>query len=683
MNDQNPTAGIEESSDTDTAEETGLPITRRSVLKNAGALGVSGAFLASASGSVEGHDVSDHLVETPPMGWNSWNTFACDIDADLIKDTANAMVESGMKDAGYEYVNIDDCWMAPERDANGNLEPDPETFPNGIDGVADYVHNLDLQLGIYSSAGTRTCQGLPASLGHEETDAQSFADWGVDYLKYDNCYNQGAPPKERYSAMWEALEATGRDIVKSQCSWGVYEEWTWAADLGANLWRTTGDIYDDWNRIMDILDQQVGLAQYAKPGHWNDPDMLEVGNEGLSETESRAHFSLWCLLAAPLIAGNDVREMSDATRKILTNEEAIAINQDAAGIQGTKRRDDGDEEVWAKPLANGDVAVGLLNRGESISTITTTAEEVGLDTKRGPGYVVRDLWEKQEAFTTGDIAASVPSHAVAMLRIRPGTPNEAPPLTTFSAEEDTAFVLPGESQTITATFANEGRTAVQDVTLELNAPKGWDAETSSPTHFGAVAPGKAVEATWSVTPPRDAESDTYDLDISTTFRWQGETYIRQSGISVTIPPSPPTSDAYLSDLEWISATNGWGPVERDMSIGERDANDGQTITIDGTTYEKGLGCHAPSRIRYYLGGNCSRFTADVGIDDEIGDQGQVVFQLLTNGEIAYESDVVTGSEGPVPVDVDIDNADVLELAVLPDGTKNYDHADWGAAKVHI
>lgn len=681
MKNQSSTVETEESSDT--AEVMRLPITRRSVLKSAGALGVSGVFLATASESVKAHDVPDHLAETPPMGWNSWNTFACDIDADLIKETADAMVESGMKDAGYEYVNIDDCWMAPERDANGNLAPDPETFPNGVDDVADYVHALDLKFGIYSSAGTRTCQGLPASLGHEETDAQSFADWGVDYLKYDNCYNQGEPPKERYSAMWEALEATDREIVKSQCSWGSYEEWPWAADLGANLWRTTGDIYDDWDRIMDILDQQVALAEYARPGHWNDPDMLEVGNDGLSESESRAHFSLWCLLAAPLIAGNDVRDMSDSTREILTNEEAIAINQDPAGIQGTKRRADGDEEVWAKPLADGDVAVGLLNRGESKATIATTVEEVGLDARGGPGYVIRDLWEQKEMYTTGDITAPVSGHDIVLFRVRPGTPNEAPPLITFNTETDTTFVLPDEDQTITVTVRNEGRTAVEDVAFELNAPEGWNVESGSSTRFGAVPPGKAVEVTWVVTPPKDAEADTYDLGVSAAFDWQGETISRRHTVGVTVPPSPPTSDTYLSDLEWISSTNGWGPVERDMSNGERGANDGQAITIGGTTYENGLGCHAPSRIRYYLGGNCSRFTARVGIDDEVGDRGRVVFQALADGETVYESDAVGGSEGPVSVEVDVDGVDVLELIVLPDGSKDYDHADWGAAKVHV
>lgn len=660
-----------------------FPITRRSVLQSTGAVGLSSAFLANIPDTAEAHDVQDHLVETPPMGWNSWNTFACDIDAELIKETADAMVESGMKEAGYEYVNIDDCWMASERDENGNLQPDPETFPNGIDAVADYVHKRGLKLGIYSSAGTVTCQGLPASLGYEEQDAKSFAKWGVDYLKYDNCGDHyGLDPQTRYKRMWDALDATDRDIVKSQCSWGSYDEWTWAADLGANLWRTTGDITDSWSSVMEILDQQVGLAEYAEPGHWNDPDMLEVGNKGLSESESRAHFSLWSLLAAPLLTGNDVREMSDTTREMLTNEEVITVNQDPAGVQGTKRRDDGDKEVWAKPLADDDVAVVLLNRGESASTTVATAEEVGLGSDQEPGYVMRDLWEKRETFTSGDITATVPSHDVAMFRVRPGTPNEAPPLTTFSDEDDVAFITPGETQEVTVTFANNGRTAVEDVILELSAPQDWDLETDSRTQVGAIAPGKSVKTAWSVTPPTDAESNTYDLDALATYRWRGKTLTRHGNVSVTVPPAPPMSDVYLSDLEWVEATNGWGPVERDTSVGEQDAGDGEEITIGGKTYKKGLGVHAPSAVSYYLGGNCSTFGADVGVDDEVGDNGSVTFEVWADGELVYESDVLTGSDGSESVVADISGADELELVVTDGGdSKNYDHADWAAAIV--
>lgn len=356
----------------------------------------------------------DQLALTPPMGWNSWNRFACEIDEQLIRETADAMVSSGMKDAGYVYVNIDDCWMAPERDAQGNLAADPKRFPSGIKALADYVHSKGLKLGIYSSAGTKTCQGYPASLDHEEQDAKTFAAWGIDYLKYDNCYNEGRDALERYTKMRKALDAAGRPIVYSICEWGRNRPWLWAPEIG-NLWRTTGDIRNSWESVMDILDQQVGLSKYARPGAWNDPDMLQVGNGGMTTSEDRAHFSLWCILAAPLLAGNDLRSMTVDTRDILTNREAIAVNQDPAGIQGYKVRDEGDHEVWVKPLANGDYAVALLNRGERRVFIAIRAEEIGM--AAAPRYTVRDLWAYRDDTTGGRIAARVPPHGVALFRI--------------------------------------------------------------------------------------------------------------------------------------------------------------------------------------------------------------------------------------------------------------------------
>lgn len=356
----------------------------------------------------------DKLALTPPMGWNSWNRFGCDINEQLIREMADAMVSSGMKDVGYVYVNIDDCWMAPARDAEGNLQADPERFPGGIKALADYVHSRGLKLGIYSSAGTKTCQGYPASLDHEVEDAKKFAEWGVDYLKYDNCYNQGRDAVERYRKMSQALDAAGRPLVFSICEWGRNRPWLWAPEIG-NLWRTTGDIRNSWESVMYILDQQVGLSKYACPGAWNDPDMLQVGNGGMTTTEDRAHFSLWCILAAPLLAGNDLRHMTEVTREILTNEEVIAVDQDPAGIQGYKIRDEGDHEVWVKPLENGDYAVALLNRGEDSAFIAVRAEEIGMS--QAPRYVVRSLWAHKEEITGGRIEARVPSHGVAIYRV--------------------------------------------------------------------------------------------------------------------------------------------------------------------------------------------------------------------------------------------------------------------------
>ncbi|MEO8413275.1 MAG: glycoside hydrolase family 27 protein [Ginsengibacter sp.] len=358
---------------------------------------------------------TDDLVPTPPMGWNSWNHFQRDINEQLIMDEADALVASGMKDAGYEYINLDDCWMALERDKDGNLRSDPVRFPHGIKYLADYVHKKGLKLGVYSSAGSKTCAGWPASLDHEEADAKMFAKWDVDYLKYDNCNNEGRPAIDRYTKMKNALDASGRSIVFSLCEWGSNNPWEWAPKLGG-LWRTTGDISDNWNSMIHILDEQVGLDSYASKGHWNDPDMLEVGNGGMTNTEYVTHFSLWCTLAAPLITGNDLRHMSDDTHDILTNKEVIAIDQDPAAKEGYKLMDEGDKEVWVKPLADGSWSVLLLNRGEERTFMTMKIRD--LDIKKAGTYSVRNLWSHKDAQRTdGLVRANVAPHGVQMFRV--------------------------------------------------------------------------------------------------------------------------------------------------------------------------------------------------------------------------------------------------------------------------
>ncbi|HEX4269488.1 MAG TPA: glycoside hydrolase family 27 protein [Steroidobacteraceae bacterium] len=365
------------------------------------------------------------LARTPPMGWNSWNSFHCNVDAELLEATADAMVASGMKAAGYTYVNIDDCWLLKARGRNGNLVPDPKKFPHGIEAVAAYVHHKGLKLGIYESAGTTTCAGYPGSIGHEKQDAAQFARWGVDYLKYDNCGDQaGETYRQRYSAMRDALAHSGRRIVYSMCEWGNQAPWLWAQPIG-NLWRTTQDITPRWETdqpdqdyprgIMDILDQQASLSRASHPGAWNDPDMLEVGNGYLTEDENRTHFSLWALLNAPLIAGNDLRHMSKEVRDILTNREVIAVDQDWGGRQGYRVRNDGNTQVWEKPMSDGSVAVILLNRRRGPVHIATTAQEIGL--KHAASYTVRDLWNHADSISHGRLEATVATHAVAMFRV--------------------------------------------------------------------------------------------------------------------------------------------------------------------------------------------------------------------------------------------------------------------------
>lgn len=355
------------------------------------------------------------LARTPPMGWNSWNKFGCNVSEQLIKEIADAMVISGMKKAGYQYVNIDDCWQV-SRDSAGNIVADPARFPNGIKALADYVHSKGLKLGIYTDAGTMTCEKRPGSLDHEMQDAKTYAAWGIDYVKVDWCHTEGLDPKTQYVKFRDALAQCGRPIVFSICNWGRNQPWTWGPETG-NLWRTTGDIKDNWASVLKILDNpNQQHAEAAGPGAWNDPDMLEVGNGKMTDTEYRSHFSLWAILAAPLIAGNDLRNMSQATKDILMNAEVIGVDQDPAGKQGTKVRTEGGSEVWAKPLKQrGAVAVALFNRGDAAADITANWSVVGVPSGKAR---VRDLWAHADrGVYSNKFEANVPSHGVVVLKV--------------------------------------------------------------------------------------------------------------------------------------------------------------------------------------------------------------------------------------------------------------------------
>jgi alpha-galactosidase len=358
------------------------------------------------------------------MGWNSWNKFACNVSEKLIKEMADAMVTSGMRDAGYVYLVVDDCWQI-DRDAEGNILPDPQRFPSGMKALADYVHSKGLKFGLYSDAGTLTCQKRPGSRGYEFQDARQYASWGVDYLKYDWCSTSTQNAPASYSIMRDALAKAGRPIVFSICEWGTSKPWLWAGSVG-NLWRTTGDIQDCWDckrdwggmGVVHILDLQDGLESYAGPGRWNDPDMLEVGNGGMTTTEYRSHFSLWCLLASPLMAGNDLRSMSPEIKEILTNKEVIAVDQDSLGMQGRRVKRDGDREVWSKQLADGGRAVVLFNRGAQETEIAVSWTDIGYPPHLAAS--VRDLWaHKDLGKLTGSFSAKVPSHGVVMVTIKP------------------------------------------------------------------------------------------------------------------------------------------------------------------------------------------------------------------------------------------------------------------------
>jgi alpha-galactosidase len=365
---------------------------------------------------------SSTLAATPPMGWDSWNHFHSKVDDATVRAQADAMVSSGMRDAGYMYVNIDDTWEG-ERDAQGVIHANSK-FPD-MKALADYVHGKGLKLGIYSSPGLKTCAKYEGSYGHEEQDAQTWAQWGIDYLKYDLCsfrdQMKQAPTAEAahkmmvdaYTKMHDALVKTGRPIVYSLCQYGNDAVWRWGASVGGNAWRTTGDIGDRYQSMERIGFSQAGLSKYAAPGHWNDPDMLEVGNGGMNVDEYRTHMSLWALLAAPLLAGNDLSTMTPETVSLLTNREVVAIDQDKAGTQGERIWAEGPMEVWARSLADGSKAVALFNRHPGPMDMHVDFRQLGVN---GPARI-RNIWDAKDLASASEFSATVPGHGVVLLRV--------------------------------------------------------------------------------------------------------------------------------------------------------------------------------------------------------------------------------------------------------------------------
>ncbi|EOX98996.1 Alpha-galactosidase 1 isoform 2 [Theobroma cacao] len=370
-------------------------------------MGLASLTLATSRRSM----LTNGIGLTPPMGWNSWNHFYCKIDEKMIRKTADALVSTGLSKLGYEYVNIDDCWGEISRDEKGNLVPKKSTFPSGIKALADYVHKKGLKLGIYADAGYFTCsKTMPGSLGHEEQDAKTFASWGIDYLKYDNCHNGGLKPIERYPVMTRALRKAGRPIFFSLCEWGDMHPAEWGAPVG-NSWRTTNDITDTWESMISRADQNEIYAEYARPGGWNDPDMLEVGNGGMTKDEYIVHFSLWAISKAPLLLGCDIRNMTKETIEIISNKEVIAVNQDPYGIQAKKVRMQGDEETWAAPISGDRVAVVILNKGPIRTSVTARWDDIGLASTTV--VEARDLWEHKTLKTkfVGNLTATLKSHS--------------------------------------------------------------------------------------------------------------------------------------------------------------------------------------------------------------------------------------------------------------------------------
>lgn len=638
---------------------------------------VAGADPASFAASAE--RATRGLARTPPMGFNDWNAFGCSVSEALIKETADIFVSSGLKDAGYTYVNIDDCWSLRERGPDGRLVADPVKFPSGIRGVADYVHDKGLRLGIYGDAGTKTCAGYPGSLGFEDLDAQTWADWGVDYLKYDNCFNQSDGSQEdfirRYTAMRDALQGTGRPIVYSLSEWGQSQPWEWAGDVG-NLWRTTGDINDSWISIRTIIAFNARLAAFAGPGHWNDPDMLEIGNGGMTPTEYRTHMTMWAMMAAPLIMGTDLRRMSPDTLSILGNRRIIAIDQDRLGQQATLVSDEGGLMVLDKPLAGGDHAIALYNASDALAIVGVPVNQTGL--VRARAFRLQDLWTGTEREAGAMISAGVPAHGTVVYRVRPTRERLAPAVAVGAT---VATLIPGIAggTALTTTAVNRGVASAVGVTLSVQAPPGWVVTAGSPIR-ATLAADAALTTTWNVQVPEGTAAGRYPITVTATYAWGAPRHRKaasaQSELTGVVVVAPQDGTSPLSTLSPVSASNARGAVELDQSNGGVDQGDGNLITIGGAVYTRGLGTAAPSEILYYLGGRCSQLTTGIGIDDTTP-AGSATFTILADDRIAARGTATAGG-GLQALTADLTGARWLTLTTTPGDVAGAERTDWVA-----
>src|SRR4051812_47816728 len=614
------------------------------------------------------------VARTPPMGFNDWNAFGCNVSERLIEQSADAMIASGMKAAGYRYVNIDDCWLLKTRDAAGNLVPDPSKFPRGIAAVAAYVHARGLKLGIYEDAGAGTCGGFPGSYNHDRQDARTFARWGVDYLKLDWCSTDDLNPASEYRRMRDALRTTGRRIVFSMSVWGVRHPWTWGPRT-ANLWRTTSDIKDSWQSVMHITARNARLWRHARPGAWNDPDMLEVGNGGMTGTEFRSHFSLWAEMAAPLIAGTDVRQMSASTRAILTNRDVIAVDQDRLGRQGRPRLRRGATSVWAKPLAGGAVAVLMLNAGDMPARISAPLRALGL--RHARRYVVRDLWTHRRTVSAGVLTAGVDRHGVAMFRVSPGRRASAP-LVAVATTGDSSYLPAGASTRLTTTVSNDGPRTLRRLVVRPGAPAGWVVARSS-ARIAALSPRRSATVAWAVRPAAGAGWTTLQPTVSFGGR------VARGAATFDVPPPPPSGLADLTRHAW--AYGSMTPTA-DLSSTPRlnHSVNGTSLIINGSHYADGFGVNAWSDIRYYLGGRCSRFNVDVGVDDSVPAskdmlRGTVWVSVLADGRRLFRRYM----DWTMPAaHLDLPVTGVKEVRLQVDATRDWiwdDATDWALPRV--
>lgn len=632
------------------------------------------------------------LAKTPPMGWNSWNQVRCNgLSEKVVKQAADEIVDKGLQKAGYEYVVIDDCWQGG-RSADGTLFADSARFPSGIDGIADYVHSKGLKLGIYSSPGKETCanywdsypiKGI-ASFGHEELDAETFAKWGVDYLKYDWCRadetdDTGTVTRPgAFALMRDKLEQTGRDIVYGISEYGETQPWEWAEPV-ANLWRTTQDIRPTWSSVRGIIEAQAPLADYsAHPGAWNDPDMLQVGNGDFETSlpENRSHFAMWSMLASPLFLGTDISQLSDGIVDIVANPGIIAIDQDPLGQQARLVSDENDLEVWARPLSNGDIAVALMNASSSSAAISTTLQEIGAESGN---YIVQNVWSGSDiANSTGTITATVDKHDTQVLRLRKGTNPDLGGLFEVSGAKTVSL---GTSDSVTVKVTNRSGAMASGVTLKLHSS---DFASLGTTDFALpqIEDGASTSVKVPVSIGADASIGSHSITGSlTSFGTSGKPVETAVNLSITVVPQPPTADTYVSDLDLLEATTGWGTYHKDLSV------EGNALTNQGKEWKKGLGTNAPSMTKAYLGGNCTRLVGAFGIDDEATAGSEtyghpsITGNILVDGKTAWSTSKTLGFDESEDFDLDITGAQYLQLVVDEVEDDAYDHSDWLGMKL--
>jgi alpha-galactosidase len=651
---------------------------------------------AAAAGSYNG------LALTPPMGWNDWYQYQCGVTQADVLANAEALVSSGLAKLGYDYVNLDDCWMARERTASGQLQASPSRFPNGIPWLAARLHAMGLKLGLYESFGDTTCQGRPGSYGHYQQDADTFASWGVDFLKFDYC---GVPPgttsaslEADYQQMSQDLVATGRHIVFSEelpvaasdanPASPSYLPYVSFSSKIANMWRVAPDETPDFaSTVFGHLAADLPLARYARPGAWNDLDMLLTGNTSFSNwtvQQQQTQMSIWAEMASPLLDSSDLATMSAATRQILGNKAVIAVDQDPLGRQGQLVAQQGQADIVAKPLADGDVAVLLANAGSAPQQVSTYATTVGLPV--AAAYSVSNLWTGSTAESAGTISATVPGYSAMLLRIAPlrgALAGRYAPFTAVSASAQVPpaypgsqflLVQPGQAVAVPASFTNDGRAPVTAAALSLAGPAGWVA--GAPVRAPVLPSGWEINGTWRVTVPPGTAAGSYTLTATASYRW-GPGRSGSGTAPVTIEVAvPPTGTPTLDQLSWLSASNGFGPVGIDKNYY------GGPLSIHGTVYAHGLWVNSVATLYYYLGGNCTTFTADLGLDDSDKGTGAVVYEIYADGSLVYDSGVVTNSTPVIHASADVSGARILELYVGEgNGTINYGNADFGIPRL--